>query len=1168
MGHSLSTIRKGAGHGMVRRDGFQFMMIAMMLPLIVGAVAGIVSGFSGFIESAFMEMTLKLEGFDYAFGPAECDGEWKECGNATFESYERTRELAIVLFIIALVAVAVKDMLQEAFNTNDNKNVLDLQAGNSMNLPAMMRYSVLVFVFLFLFPPLWDAMSGTMNNLALWIMNPHYGFNDNDSLMCAAGESIDIEELKNLAPYVLSKDHWAVYNDEEAYPGVIMPFSGPKKDNPNYPQVPGADKWIPASHSEATNYIITDSAPISNACLNDINSCPRSSATPPYGVSDAGRNTANHAGTSIGDVLCDPKLRVSYIFYQALSVTESYDTNPEAMAGILTGGGTHVLTLIMTQMIKSSTTLQVIMITFMTGVMINVVTAFALSILPIVPFYKFLPGSKKVQLGEYSNAVYALLAMPMVAAVVVVAGSGAVATMGYSDDLGLMQTFFTWLAALSVVLLVIALPTTMIPLIASAQGQATAAVMTGVQTAQFAGSVAASSIGGAVLGRRDLNEMKALSMDSGMMKSGLTSRQQERYNQLKEMGINRKMTMAQAVSMGARQGAGSQMFTPDGKMTSGFKNVMAPNTMGLREGVKMLTKSNIEGMDDGGLTKAFTDAGTGLGSHVVSEVGQSRVSEKERQGVEDDLKESKKRNEKEGKEQERVVSRAKKDLLSQENPDVYNAAKEQANEQYEKSSEEMNTARAERDAGKNDVNNLDEKMRLADGELDDVTKKLSNGEELARKTQADLYKLTRTIEESKLSRPEYIVHPMNGTSMALNEGLAHLENEEVATQETLKNQLSMNEELQEQQRTKRKNIHEYEAQKTEAERVLEQREKNLEQRTEEKKTWEREKNDYDYVATEESLQADRDQTANLETNLGMHKEQLGAFMNGLGVAGTATMTAMQRMNHDRISNDVRKAQEKLERNKASISRKERELRKSPGIRMKESKLRVIKSEEKLNGINEEIDELSHTQKQLEEEHRKLGKSQRMINAEKEREADISSMAEAEDKIVISLENLEISRERFNDVNSHINKIKSELRANDGLQRNLNKLLDASPIVMSAADVAAYHSNMEKMRARLEEPGSRKDKETLAQLQGEIDEYENGAIKAREDAGKRRAARAKMNEAIQEQERLEKELLEQKEVLKDHHDNVIIWSKDVKGYDGIIKSLGEKGIPRMNDKNDY
>ena len=109
----LSTIGWGVAPAepVPRLDGFPTMMIMMMLPMIVGAMATLVNSWTGFIEAAFMDMTLTLEDFDYGFGPVDC-GAWEECGNATFESYQRARDLALLLFMAALVVVGIKDMLK------------------------------------------------------------------------------------------------------------------------------------------------------------------------------------------------------------------------------------------------------------------------------------------------------------------------------------------------------------------------------------------------------------------------------------------------------------------------------------------------------------------------------------------------------------------------------------------------------------------------------------------------------------------------------------------------------------------------------------------------------------------------------------------------------------------------------------------------------------------------------------------------------------------------------------------------------------------------------------------------------------------------------------------------------------------------------------------------
>ena len=132
-------------------------------------------------------------------------------------------------------------------------------------------------------------------------------------------------------------------------------------------------------------------------------SCPWGGATP---------RPSAPPNYQIGDVLCSPDFKVKYVFRQALGVTELEAVNPEEILGAVTGtGGDDVLVAILTQFIKSSVTLQVVMVVFMTGVMVDVVTAFALSILPIVFFYKFLPMSDRVRLGDYGGAAFALLSI-------------------------------------------------------------------------------------------------------------------------------------------------------------------------------------------------------------------------------------------------------------------------------------------------------------------------------------------------------------------------------------------------------------------------------------------------------------------------------------------------------------------------------------------------------------------------------------------------------------------------------------------------------------------------------------------------------------------------------------------------------------------------------------
>lgn len=533
------------------------MAIMMMLPLIAGTLASVVNSWTGFIEAAFMDMTLTLETFGYGFGPAHC-GAWVECGNPTFESYRRSRDLAAVLFVLALVAVAVKDMIRGGLGGE-----IDMGSADTKTLPEMLKYSVLVFALLFIFPPVWDVAAGAMNNVGVWMLNPMYDLAGRGEYvhgaagrgeMCAGGMSHG--DLAALAPYVRDWDSWAAYLNGD---------TGPMKDG------------RPSQHSDADNYIVPPDHTLTRECLHDMDhaSCPWGGATP---------KPSAPPNYQIGDVLCSPDLKVKYVFRQALGVTELEAVNPEEILGAVTGtGGDDILVAILTQFIKSSVTLQVVMVVFMTGVMVDVVTAFALSILPIVFFYKFLPMSDRVRLGDYGGAAFALLSMPLVASLVLTAGAGAVVTMA-ADGME-FGSFFTWLSALSVVLLVIGIPATMVPLIGAAQQQATAAIQTGVQTAQFAVTAAAAAAGGAVQGRRANMEFGKLSaMDHGMM----TPSQQERLAQLEEAGHGR-MSSARAALMGGAGGLRGHVFDQDGSPTQQFRDAAMPGT-------GTLTAASVQGL--------------------------------------------------------------------------------------------------------------------------------------------------------------------------------------------------------------------------------------------------------------------------------------------------------------------------------------------------------------------------------------------------------------------------------------------------------------------------------------------------------------------------------------------------------------------------------------------
>lgn len=582
--------------GAPRAGGFAMASIMMLLPMIAGVVATLVVSWGGFIETAFMDMTLSLEGFDYKFGPSECNGEWKECGNATFDVYVQSRNLSIVLFILALVFVAVKDMLGAGFDDKINMDVAD-----NKSLPELLKYSVLVFVVLFIFPPIWDVTAATMNNVGVWILNPHYNIagsggsytpGQTQDEMCSG--VITFEDLAALAPVVRNADEWAVYQNGDTGP---------------------LDNGATVPHRFATNMIIQKGEALSNQCLNQGIGCPSTISNQP-------------PDKRLGDILCNPDLRVKYVFQQALSVTETEPANAEEILGSVTGNiGDDILVGIFTQFLKGSVTIQVIMVTFMVGVMVDVVTAFALAILPVVFFYRFLPMSGKIKLGDYSGAAFALLAMPMIASIILVAGSGAVAVMAAEHQD--FASFFVWLAALSVVLLVIGIPSTMVPLIGAATAQATAAVQTGVQTAQFAVTAAGAAAGGAIRGRAQYRAgMGDYAGLKGMDPKKMSTAQAARLDQLKKEGHGGRFGAARAAFGGASGGLRGEIYDEKtGKFTQGFRDVGMPDTGKLQEkslgGLGMHVDSGAL-RDSAALTSTAMQASQAVGQTAAQQMADSK----------------------------------------------------------------------------------------------------------------------------------------------------------------------------------------------------------------------------------------------------------------------------------------------------------------------------------------------------------------------------------------------------------------------------------------------------------------------------------------------------------------------------------------------------------------
>lgn len=719
------------------RSGFQIMALMMLLPVIIGAVAGMLNSWGGFLEAAFLDMTLSLELFDYGFGPGKC-GDWVECGNSTFDSYVSARNLSMVLFVVALVAVALKDMIKGGFDVEMSLDQVDSQK----TLPEMLKYSLLVFLILFIFPPMWDFSAGLMNNVGIWILNPHYNFvrDDGEYIHGKGGnmcrDSLSYDDMAMLAPTARESDKWAIYEYG----------TGPMNENDGV-----------ADYHLAVNYHVKrDGDPISNECLNE-GVCPFTVNKPPHA-------TLNE----IGDILCNPDYRVKYVFRQAIGFTELKAVSPESILSSVSGiGSDDVMVGVLMQFLKSSVTLQVIMVIFMTGVMVDVVTAFALAIIPIVPFYRFLPMSSQVKLGDYSGAAFALLAMPLVASLVLVAGSGAVANIA-ADGEQEFQLFFTWLAALSVLLLVIGIPATMVPLIGSGVSQATAAVQTGVQTAQFAATTVAATAGGAIRGRRDsmrFNRLQGIKDDKNVK---MTKAQKIDYNQLKSQGYG-QMSTARAAVMGASGGLRGQIVDEKGALTNDFRNAVAPDTKDVTGASAGGTLSGFGEVADptkrvSGLTGSLTNAAQGVATSAAAEARKAKEpTEEELLAVAKKQEaEAKETMERKGRNLEKTADKFNKATKGEEQADEFR------NELDMQNSENGNVA-----AAKRKIKELEGKLHNSEAKISDLkmSREVMQGDvdaaqvELDAATRANMKMSARIADESYVLADEVAKHAVTSAKI-------------------------------------------------------------------------------------------------------------------------------------------------------------------------------------------------------------------------------------------------------------------------------------------------------------------------------------------------------------------------------------------------------------------
>ena len=434
--------------------------------IMLFAIIGLAISFSAVIDQTFMNLAFTTPDFDYRLGP---NGEE---GNATFDVYVIMRTIGAGLIAIVLIYGGLARVFESA----------DMGMVNPGTSNRLFSKSVIFILVMFVFPPMWDGLSDVGDDMALWIVNPLYTFDDDRP--CPDAFYADREGLWRsefmASPYIT----WAA--KETAAPA----------------------------------------------------------ATPSTAVSPGGGNIAIAPGggdrrTSDMEALCRPELRVNYVFGQmlrntevnqlrdefgmpTLNATETIDTAwMDGPSFDILSGATGTMTNLMLGLTKALVAIQVLILTILFGVMTDMLVHMVIAALPVFLVLSVLPYCDRL-FTRFIEAVPALLLIPMMSAIIVSVGAAAIAEAPtsasgspYTDpdewaatagggvaEADALDHVYTWITALGVVFFAITLPTMMVPWIGSSLHMAQSVVSSAVQSSSLiAGSAATGMASGAANAR-------------------------------------------------------------------------------------------------------------------------------------------------------------------------------------------------------------------------------------------------------------------------------------------------------------------------------------------------------------------------------------------------------------------------------------------------------------------------------------------------------------------------------------------------------------------------------------------------------------------------------------------------------------------------------------------
>ncbi|ABK77297.1 hypothetical protein CENSYa_0664 [Cenarchaeum symbiosum A] len=447
--------------------------------VMIFALVGLVISLSGVIEDTYMTLAFGTPGFGYYF-----DG-GGEHGNASFDAFVQMRYVAVGLLAGVFVWAAISRVLENA--------EMGLAPGTSNKVISRSLIFLLIFL---VFPPMWDGISESVDGLSLWVLNPLYSYDEGSP--CPIQWYDDPERILEeyvSSPYVPERDKvQARLVLDKVDPGDAVPWSGD-----------GIIEQVGERGAPVTKY----------------------------------------------EAVCEYRLKVSYVFGNMIRPTEVADLRENAGIDLGTSdwigelqndvakGIEGAFTNAFLGLTKALVSIQVLILSLLIGVMTDMFTSMVIAAFPVFAMLTLVPKIDQVA-GRFIDALPALLLLPLLSAIVLSVGAGAVVqaaehsepAISITEDAFGNQTIvqeprgaglghiYVWITALGVVFFSISLPVMLVPMLQGAVTMTTQVVGSAVQTSAMVTGMAAAGFAGGMKNAAKTGGGRAAMMMGGMQGMG------------------------------------------------------------------------------------------------------------------------------------------------------------------------------------------------------------------------------------------------------------------------------------------------------------------------------------------------------------------------------------------------------------------------------------------------------------------------------------------------------------------------------------------------------------------------------------------------------------------------------------------------------------------------